>query len=228
MIETLKKLAGKALPWCFWTAIVCAGLTALISIFLWIEIQYHLGNYKTEGFYAKTMANSFMSECDGFVWLPLTVGFWAGVFALGCGFLTRQFKRPIVALSVVVGSAILLVVAEGSLWWTASSYDNALISKLGYTEAKSIEKDLCIITQLATIDRASREMSISMYSQVERSVSEVRNYNRETVKMICAGADASTIENRLQNAGQQANYIYERVKNNHQGGTGNGGYNGGY
>lgn len=228
MKETLKKLAGKALPWTFWTAIVSSGLVVLIAIFLWIGIQYHLGNYKTEGFYAKDMAISFVSECEGFASPIITVGFLAGLVALGCGFFSRQFKRPIVALSVVVGSFILLLVAESVPFLSASSYDNALSDKPGYTQAKEIDKQLCLINNVAHSDWMIHKMSESMYRQIENSVSEVRNYNRETVKMICAGADSSTIESRNHNARQQAILLSQAVQNNHGGTSGNGGDDGGY
>ena len=230
MKETFKKLAGKALPWCFWGSIGCSVLVVLISIFLWIGAQYHLDNYKTEGFYAKTMANNFVDECYGFMSPFGAIGFWAGLFALGCGFLTRQFKRPIVALSVVVGSAILFGGVLGSLWWAASGYDNALSDKPGYTQAKEIDKQLCLSLNLASGVSRAGQMSESMYRQIENSVSEARNYNRETVKMICAGADSSTIESRNHNARQQAGIISQTVLDvhNNKRSSGNGGYDGGY
>ena len=227
MKETLKKLAGKALPWTFWGTIGCSGLVVLMSIFLWLGAKYHLSSCKTDGFYAEDMAMRFVNETLEYIFPVIAVGFLAGLVALGLGFLSRQFKRPIIALSAIVVSFIIAGVAHETVRWSASSYDNALSAKPGYTETKRIESDLCEIDFNAYSNFMIRRKAESMYRQIKNGISEVRNYNRETVKMICAGADSSTIESRNHNARQQAILLSQAVQDNHRGTSGNGNYNGG-
>ena len=228
MKETLKKLAGKALPWTFWGSIGCSGLVVLMSIFLWLGAKYHLSSCKTDGFYAEDMAMRFVNETLEYIFPVVFFGFLAGLVALGFGFLSRQFKRPIIALSAIVASFIIACVAHETVRWSASSYDNALSAKPGYTETKRIESDLCEIDFNAYSNFMISRKAESMYRQIKNGISEVRNYNLETVRMICAGADSSAIQSRIQNAERQVYLLSQAVQDNHRGTSGNGGDDGGY
>ena len=229
MMETLKKLAGKALPWTFWGSIGCSVIAILVGVYYLLGGLHLAEEYSKIGFYAYKDLSDWSDEGTNsfFVWLwslPL------GIFSLLCGFIIRKFNLPIIGLLVSALSFVCVFVFSIVPNFKASAIEHDLLRQTGYREARDIEDVVSYSNhtlEFLMMDFGNRkpQFSQSEARQIQSDIDEVRQFNRETVKMICAETNESDIDSRVDQARLRAldisqflRNVYESSKNSASGG----------
>ena len=217
MKETLKKLAGKALPWTYWGSIGCSVIAILVGVYYLLG-GFHLAEeYSKIGFYAYKDLSDFMNEGTNsfFVW------FWGmllGILSLLCGFIIRKFKLPIIGLSVSALSFVCVFVFSIVPNFKASAIEHELLRQTGYREAREVDELVSISNhtlKFLMMDLGNRKPQFSQAEarQIQSDIDEVRQFNRETVKMICAQTNVSDIDSRVDQARLRALDISQFLRN---------------
>ena len=236
MKETLKKLAGKALPWTFWGTIGFSVIAILVGVYYLLGGLQLAEEYSKIGFYAYKDLSDFMNEGTNafFVWLW---GLFLGIFLLLCGFIIRKFKLPIIGLLVSALSFVCVLVLSFVPDIKASAIETDLLRQTGYREAHDIENlvsfsDHTLDYLMMDLLNRKPQFSQSEARQIQSDIDEVRQFNRETVKMICAETNGSDIDSRVDQARLRAldisqflRNVYESSKNSASGGGNSGGGN---
>lgn len=229
MMETLKKLAEKTLPWCFWGSIGFSVIAILIGVYYLLGGLQLAEEYCKIGFYAYNNLSDWRDEginyCLVWVWsLPL------GILSLLCGFIIRKFKLPIICLLVSALSFVCIFVLSYVPNFKASAIEQDLLHKTGYREAKEVDELISFSNRslkFLMMDLGTRkpQFSQSEARQIQSDLDEVRQFNRETVKMICAETNGSDIDSRVDQARLRAldisqflRNVYESSKNSPSGG----------
>lgn len=236
MKETLKKLAGKALPWTFWGSIGCSVIAILIGVYYLLGGLHLAEEYSKIGFYANKELSDFMSE--GFtsvIWWSW--GLLLGLLSLLCGFIIRKFKLPIIGLLVSALSFVCVLVLSFVPDIKASAIETDLLRQTGYREAREVDELISFSNhtlKFLMMDLGTRkpQFSQSEARQIQSDIDEVSQFNRETVKMICAETNGSDIDSRVDQARLRAldisqflRNVYESSKNSASGsGNSDGGY----
>ena len=229
MKETLKKLASKALPWTFWGTIGCSVIAILVGVYYLLGGLHLAEEYSKIGFYAYKDLSDFMNEGTNsfFVWLwslPL------GILSLLCGFIIRKFKLPIIGLSVSALSFVCVFVFSIVPNFKSSAIEQDLLRQTGYREAREVDELISFSNhtlKFLMMDLGTRkpQFSQSEARQIQSDIDEVSQFNRETVKMICAETNGSDIDSRVDQARLRAldisqflRNVYESSKNSASGG----------
>lgn len=236
MKETLKKLAGKALPWCFWGSIGCSVIAILVGVYYLLGGLQLAEEYSKIGFYADKDLSDFMNEGTNafFVWLW---GLFLVILSLLCGFIVRKFNLPIICLLVSALSFVCVFVFSIVPNFKASAIENGLLHQTGYREAQEVDRLISYSNhdlKFLMMDLGTRkpQFSQSEARQIQSDIDEVSQFNRETVKMICAQTNGSEINSRVDQARLRAldisqflRNVYESSKNSASGsGNSDGGY----
>ena len=193
--------------------------------------------YSKIGFYAYKDLSDFMNEGTNsfFVWL---FGLLIGLLSLLCGFIIRKYKLPIIGLSISALSFVCVIVLSLVPGFKASAIETDLLRRTGYREAKDIEdvisySDHALDFLMLDIANRTPQFSQSEARQIQSDIDEVSQFNRETVRMICAETNGSEINSRVGQASQRAleisqflKNVYERTKNSSSGGGYSDGGNG--
>lgn len=233
----LKEWAGKALPWTFWGTIGCSVIAILVGVYYLLGGLHLAEEYSKIGFYAHKDLSDLMSEGVNsfFVWL---FGLLIGLLSLLCGFIIRKYKLPIIGLSISALSFVCVIVLSLVPGFKASAIETDLLRRTGYREAKDIEdvisySDHALDFLMLDIANRTPQFSQSEARQIQSDLDEVRQFNRETVRMICAETNGSEINSRVGQASQRAleisqflKNVYERTKNSASGGGYSDGGNG--
>lgn len=229
MFETLKKLAGKALPWCFWGSIGFSVIAILVGVYYLLGGLQLAEEYSKIGFYAYKDLSDWRDEginsCLVWVWsLPL------GILSLLCGFIIRKFKLPIICLLVSALSFVCIFVLSYVPNFKASAIENDLLRQTGYREAEEVDhlvssSNYILESLMRDFGNHKPQFSQSEARQIQSDIDEVRQFNRETVRMICAQTNESDIDSRVDRASLRAleiskflKNVYDRTKNSASGG----------
>lgn len=237
MNRMLKEWAGKALPWTFWGTNGCSVIAILVGVYYLLGGLHLAEEYSKIGFYAHKDLSDLMSEGVNsfFVWL---FGLLIGLLSLLCGFIIRKYKLPIIGLSISALSFVCVIVLSLVPGFKASAIETDLLRRTGYREAKDIEdvisySDHALDFLMLDIANRTPQFSQSEARQIQSDLDEVRQFNRETVRMICAETNGSEINSRVGQASQRAleisqflKNVYERTKNSASGGGYSDGGNG--
>ena len=217
MKETLKKLASKALPWTFWGTIGCSVIAILVGVYYLLGGLHLAEEYSKIGFYAYKDLSDFMNEGTNsfFVWLwslPL------GILSLLCGFIIRKFKLPIIGLSVSALSFVCVFVFSIVPNFKSSAIEQDLLRQTGYREAREVDELISFSNhtlKFLMMDLGTRkpQFSQSEARQIQSDIDEVSQFNRETVKMICAQTNGSDIDSRVNQARLRALDISQFLRN---------------
>lgn len=233
MNRMLKEWAGKALPWTFWGTIGCSVIAILVGVYYLLGGLHLAEEYSKIGFYAYKDLSDLMSEgaISGVLWF---FGLLLGLLSLLCGFIIRKYKLPIIGLSISALSFVCVIVLSLVPGFKASAIETDLLRRTGYREAKDIEdmisfSDHVLDFLMLNIANRTPQFSQSEARQIQSDLDEVRQFNRETVRMICAETNGSEINSRVGQASQRAleisqflKNVYERTKNS----ASDGGYSG--
>lgn len=213
----LKEWAGKALPWCFWGSIGFSVIAILVGVYYLLGGLQLAEEYSKIGFYAYNDLSDWRDEginsCLVWVWsLPL------GILSLLCGFIIRKFKLPIICLSVSALSFVCIFVLSYVPNFKASAIENDLLHQTGYREAQEVDgiiSDSNHTLKFLTMDLLNRKPAFSQSEarQIQSDLDEVRQFNRETVRMICAQTNGSEINSRVNQAKLRAIDIFQFLKN---------------
>ena len=217
MKETLKKLASKALPWTFWGTIGCSVIAILVGVYYLLGGLHLAEEYSKIGFYAYKDLSDLMTEgaISGVLWF---FGLLIGLLSLLCGFIIRKYKLPIIGLSISALSFVCVIVLSLVPGFKASAIETDLLRRTGYREAKDIEdvisySDHVLDFLMLNIANRTPQFSQSEARQIQSDLDEVRQFNRETVRMICAETNGSEINSRVGQASQRALEISQFLKN---------------
>ena len=229
MMETLKKLAGKALPWTFWGTIGCSVIAILVGVYYLLGGLHLAEEYSKIGFYAYKDLRDLMDEGTSsfFVWL---LGLLFGILLLLCGLIIRKFNLPIIGLLVSALSFVCVFVLSIVPDAKSTSIETGLLHKTGYREARDVDdlisySDRTLKFLMMDLGTRKPQFSQSEARQIQSDIDEVRQFNRETVKMICAETNVSDIDSRVDQARLRAldisqflRNVYESSKNSASGG----------
>ena len=224
-----KSLAEKTLPWCFWGSIGFSVIAILVGVYYLLGGLQLAEEYSKIGFYAYKDLSDWRDEginsCLVWVWsLPL------GFFSLLCGFIIRKFKLPIICLLVSALSFVCIFVLSYVPNFKASAIENDLLHKTGYREAREVDELVSISNHtleflMMDLGNHKPQFSQSEARQIQSDIDEVHQFNRETVRMICAQTNESEIDSRVDRASLRAleiskflKNVYENTKNSASGG----------
>ena len=188
-----------------------------------VGVYYLLGGlhlaeeYSKIGFYAYKDLSDWSDEGTNsfFVWLwslPL------GIFSLLCGFIIRKFNLPIIGLLVSALSFVCVFVFSIIPNFKASAIEHELLRQTGYREAREVDELISYSNhdlKFLMMDLGTRkpQFSQSEARQIQSDIDEVSQFNRETVKMICAQTNGSDIDSRVDQASQRALEISQFLRN---------------
>ena len=217
MKQLLKEWAGKALPWTFWGSIGCSVIAILVGVYYLLGGLQLAEEFSKIGFYAYNDLSDWRDEginyCLVWVWsLPL------GILSLLCGFIIRKFSLPIICLSVSALSFVCILVLSYVPDVKASAIEQDLLHKTGYRETKEVARlvsssNYILESLMRDFGNRKPQFSQSEARQIQSDLDEVRQFNRETVKMICAQTNGSEISSRVEQASLRALEISKFLKN---------------
>ncbi len=217
MMETLKKLAGKALPWTFWGTIACSVIAILVGVYYLLGGLQLAEEFSKIGFYARQDLSDFMSgsETSFVLWF---LGLLLGLFTLLWGFITRKFTLPIIGLLFSALSFVCVFSFSIVPNFKASAIEQDLLRQTGYREAREVDELVSISNRtlkFLMMDLGTRKppFSQSEARQIQSDIDEVSQFNRETVRMICAQTNGSEINSRVDQASLRALEISKFLKN---------------
>lgn len=217
MTESLKELEGKALLWSFLGSLGFSVIAILVGVYYLLGGLQLAEEYSKIGFYAYKDLSDFMSgSTTSFVlWL---LGLLLGLFTLLWGFITRKFSLPIIGLLVSALSFVCVFVFSIVPDFKASAIQQDLLHQTGYREAQEIDgiiSDSNHTLDFLSMDLLNRKPAFSQSEarQIQSDLDEVSQFNRETVKMICAQTNGSEINSRVNQAKLRAIDIFQFLKN---------------
>ena len=217
MTESLKELEGKALLWSLLGSLGFSVIAILVGVYYLLGGLQLAEEYSKIGFYAYKDLSDFMSgSTTSFVlWF---LGLLLGLFTLLWGFITRKFSLPIIGLLVSALSFVCVFVFSIVPDFKASAIQQDLLHQTGYREAQEVDELISYSNhdlKFLMMDLGTRkpQFSQSEARQIQSDLDEVSQFNRETVKMICAQTNGSDIDSRVDQASLRALDISKFLKN---------------